>query len=281
MVVFVEEITNGVESMKNGCDDGNCRMRRSLSFNVCAATDGAVAEKKSRRNDDLSKELKPRVELSLETDKCPMCDYARETTKHLLMDCSYARAIWFGIGRAYRIGNEHSMLSWIRTWFTNPLDWEEDMIDWVAVCGIVTWNIWKSRCDTVFSEHKLSVPDLIKKIEKEITVHNEAFTGNNRQGIAKNKSKQPWTPLQQGTTKIKCDASYKEGELAVELGFLDRDHNGVFGTAQTVSTMATSALMTESLAAKEAARWALQKGLTRIVLEGDKQDIKETWKGEM
>ncbi|XP_026459724.1 uncharacterized protein LOC113360431 [Papaver somniferum] len=171
-----------------------------------------------------------------------MCESVRETTEHLLMECPYARAVWFGLSRAYRISNDQSLLDLIKTWFTNPTDWEEDMIDWVAVD---------------------SINQPTKSTEREV----------------RRKEKQPWTPPPEGTTKINYDASFKEGETTTGPDFVDRDHRGALGTTTTISTVAASALMAESLAAKEAVQWALRNGVERIILEGDNQEIRDNVEG--
>lgn len=48
-----------------------------------------------------------------------------------------------------------------------------------------------------------------------------------------------------------------------------------------MSTVSTSALMAESLAATEAVKWATQTGLKKVILEGDSQDVMDFMEGKI
>lgn len=61
------------------------------------------------------------------------------------------------------------------------------MIGWVAVCGIVTWNIGKSRCEVIFREQKQTPTGLVRTIENEITIDKLIFKKTNKKDMASTK----------------------------------------------------------------------------------------------
>jgi hypothetical protein len=56
--------------------------------------------------------------------RCPLCDQAEETMRHLLTGCPFSRTVW------------HEVLSWIRS-TAGPPDEEDDFVDWLksALCS--------------------------------------------------------------------------------------------------------------------------------------------------
>ncbi|XP_026451617.1 uncharacterized protein LOC113351926 [Papaver somniferum] len=216
--------------------------------------------------------------MTLQSDKFPMCNYTRETDYHILMDYPFARAVWFGLSTTNRVRNNIDLYEWIITWLSNPHDWDDPMTDWEAVCGIVVWNIWKERCDMVVKELQPIPMELIRIIETEIVVPNSLINKGIKSSteITRGKNNEEWKPPPFGKTKINFDASFKEGDLTVGPGFIDRNHSGTSGATTYIKKVATSALLTECLAAKEAIKWETSTNLTQMCIStftlGNHQD---------
>ena len=102
--------------------------------------------------------------------RCPLCDQAPETMRHLLLECPFARQTW------------HEILSWLRMTTAGPSH-EDSLMDWwlqarqntptlmrkglASIALLTPWMIWKQRNECIFEGAQPLVQVLVSKIKEE------------------------------------------------------------------------------------------------------------------
>jgi exonuclease III len=102
--------------------------------------------------------------------RCPLCDQAEETMRHLLTGCPFSLTVW------------HEVLSWIRS-TAGPPDGEDDFVDWwksalrstpralrkgtSSLVMLTAWWIWKHRNAIVFDNARPNSIGLLDTIRSE------------------------------------------------------------------------------------------------------------------
>ncbi|XP_026377517.1 uncharacterized protein LOC113271808 [Papaver somniferum] len=83
---------------------------------------------------------------------CKTCNQRVETTRHILTECIFSRAVWLTVPDAtYSIQNNgNSVANWIRSWFSDGM---KDLVDdWIIRMANTAWEIWKARCNNTFQD---------------------------------------------------------------------------------------------------------------------------------
>ena len=102
--------------------------------------------------------------------RCPLCDQAPETIRHLLLECPFSRQAW------------HEILAWLRLTTSAPTN-EASLKDWwqqarqdtpkslrkglASIALLMPWMIWKHRNECVFDDNLPSIHSLINKVKEE------------------------------------------------------------------------------------------------------------------
>ncbi|XP_043694514.1 uncharacterized protein LOC122645253 [Telopea speciosissima] len=100
---------------------------------------------------------------------CPRCGEVEESADHILVDCNFARAVWFGSSLSFTPPfNDPKLFKVIENWVqissTNKKRGKE-----VARLGsYICWNLWRARNDLIFSGKKWTPEQLDQKIKEEL-----------------------------------------------------------------------------------------------------------------
>ncbi|XP_026384490.1 uncharacterized protein LOC113280062 [Papaver somniferum] len=83
--------------------------------------------------------------LNYSEEQCKMCKQDIETTRNMLWECSFTRAIWFTTPRAKRSmrSNNSSVQELIQSWFDN--EFNNLVEDWTVKMENTLWEIWITR----------------------------------------------------------------------------------------------------------------------------------------
>ncbi|XP_026384618.1 uncharacterized protein LOC113280177 [Papaver somniferum] len=146
------------------------------------------------------------------SDYWSMCHQVEETTKHIIWDCPFARAVWTSIPGARRSmeNSDTSVDTRIISWFTN--DFTKLDAVWIVKMANATWEIWKERCGCVFDGKKPNDIEVIRNIQ-----HINNMTGSSMKRTHRivhiNSSvyttQNKWIPPAISTYSMCCDASFK------------------------------------------------------------------------
>ncbi|XP_026379643.1 uncharacterized protein LOC113274480 [Papaver somniferum] len=113
-----------------------------------------------------------------EDDSCPMCNLHPESATHLIMNCTFSRAIWFAT-LGWTSNSTGSLQEWIASWFDilqNGSIKEAEIINRV----IIAWNIWTTRCNKVLQQ-KNPTPEVIIQQCKTLMDEHTLMTYNSLQ----------------------------------------------------------------------------------------------------
>ncbi|KAJ1387656.1 Ribonuclease H superfamily [Sesbania bispinosa] len=216
---------------------------------------------------------------------CPICKSTKETVEHCLLLCQWVSPIWFG-----------SHFQWLPSpmnitrfdiWFTerihilqqNPETYAHNL----ARVACILWAIWKQRNNCAFTDiHPQPTTTLIQAanyaaeyIQATETLPQQPILSSLRSSFGRHWKSPPLHTLKCNTDAAWC-ATRKSGAAAVVV----RDHLGslLFGLARKIP--ASSPLVAEAIALRDATLMAYNLNWSRVVLESDCLPLIEACRGE-
>lgn len=90
-----------------------------------------------------------------------------------------------------------------------------------------------------------------------------------------------WRPPPLDVVKICMDASFDKVIRQVTIGAIRRNHEGIVVTDLVKKMIATSPLVVEAQAMREAASLAVNLGMTQVILESDCLELVRPVEGEL
>ncbi|CAL5418073.1 unnamed protein product [Camellia sinensis] len=144
---------------------------------------------------------------------CPICLSASETVEHLLFDCSWSKAVWFGSSLNLRI--DLGSIPNVSQWTSDIISQASSLSDAKASLSkiaTVGWFIWKSRNEFVFNNLPVDPMATLHRIAHSWTESTDLFsTITPQEHRPTSMSSSPvsgWIPASFGSFKINCDASF-------------------------------------------------------------------------
>ncbi|KAF7815391.1 reverse transcriptase [Senna tora] len=206
---------------------------------------------------------------------CPICELEPETPEHLLFFCSWARAVWLSSSLSCRF--DRSRLKRVDLWlaevFGGVVGGDESVF---ALVASICWFIWKGRYFFVF-EKKTSDPvltkDLAEKACDEFLSVRVKPKSCSAPPLARDSATSVWAPPVSGFFKANVDGAFNPKDLRAGLGVIFRDFEGVVLDGCSIPVFASSCLMVEALAVRQAVRMARDLELDNVVIESDCADL--------
>lgn len=123
------------------------------------------------------------------TSSCPLCKVEDESTPHLFLYCTFARACWPGSALAIRTSDLRN--SSVQLWISNILirykQMDQDMMDYLQAIFTYLWTIWNHK-NLVTHEGKTPNP-----MEVILTAQNLSCSFKEAFNISRNLSRQSVT----------------------------------------------------------------------------------------
>ena len=97
---------------------------------------------------------------------CPICKARDETVEHVVLQCEWTLAVWFGLGIGYKVDRQQisSFDRWIEKVIKMDRIEREERMRIMTVIPIAYRIIWKERCNKVFRRKELDVEGCITRI---------------------------------------------------------------------------------------------------------------------
>ena len=104
-------------------------------------------------------------------DHCSLCDQEPETAAHMVLDCPYARSVWYLLAQ----WTNCPRLAILPQQYMTPSEWWEDMTasmskDELMVTIYGVWHIWKERCRRIFQNTFITEMQLLDLIRDDLMV---------------------------------------------------------------------------------------------------------------
>ncbi|XP_043710408.1 uncharacterized protein LOC122659358 [Telopea speciosissima] len=178
---------------------------------------------------------------------CARCGTQRETMGHLLFECSFSRAIWFGSSLTHSpsFTSAPSLHEWLSGWdvlFRKDKGLARESL---AKASFICWYIWRARNDMA---------------------HAPATSPTSN-------DKACWALPPVGVLKANCDAVLTKDKSRGGLGVIFRDHRGVQMKALSIPFHLSSVLQGEAAAVQSALIQALEDGHQRLQVEFDSKEL--------
>ncbi|XP_043717963.1 uncharacterized protein LOC122665896 [Telopea speciosissima] len=201
------------------------------------------------------------------------CGDHEETVDHILLKCTFVRAIWFGCNLnslLARGGNNLSLYQFIQTWSSLSNRGKTTFKEVTALCCFVLWYLWTSRNDLLFGGKVCSGEEVIQAAHKACKEFLEASSKSElSQASARVPTHSIWSPPLLGAFKLNCDASFDPGLKRSGIGFVIRDHLGRSCIAISNPTTFSDILVGEAMAIREGLLEAISEGTLSITVESN------------
>ncbi|KAF7824555.1 reverse transcriptase [Senna tora] len=206
--------------------------------------------------------------------ECMNCHHHLESTEHCLIECPFAKAVWFGSRFHWNFCNVNinSVRQWIEDILNDILKVSRDSERDIAEFFYLLWFIWKTRNERVFEglvggpmdvivKANSAVMDFFEAVKEEELVHSQVFQGAR------------WVTPPHGVVKLNVDAAFDEKNLRGAAAIIVRDDAGILLTGFTKRMFCFNALSAEAQAVKEAVLALPALGISRAVIESDSQVV--------
>ncbi|XP_043718140.1 glucan endo-1,3-beta-glucosidase 11-like [Telopea speciosissima] len=206
---------------------------------------------------------------------CARCGKGVETADHILLDCEFARATWFGSRLSFSpLSNSPNLQSLIQSWTAWPNLDKEQKRHLESLAASTCWQLWKAQND-LFNGCVASPMEINMRAEISFAEFGQAqrrtkatITG----GLLSTTTSlvPPWCPPTAGTFLLNTDAALKEGSGG--LGFVFRDHKCGLLFSDSQPECFSSVLLGESLAIRGGLLPCIADGFDCIKVESDSSE---------
>ncbi|XP_043687800.1 uncharacterized protein LOC122639027 [Telopea speciosissima] len=203
--------------------------------------------------------------------RCGEC----ETISHVLLGCSYARAVWFGspLGSNYLLNANLDFSDWVSAWKSFSTLGKKESKSLITLCSFFYWHIWLSRNDLVFGRKTWQPNEVISAALRafhEYSVVHMAGLSTPGTSVA---SPPQWVVLVVGTVKCNCDASFSASFNKASMGFVCRDHNSLPLKGFSCPSSFSDIMVGETLVVRLAMQEMVANGFERVVIESDSKSL--------
>ncbi|XP_060963698.1 uncharacterized protein LOC133033112 [Cannabis sativa] len=194
------------------------------------------------------------------------CKEKSETSLHLFVHCSVAKACWSNMG----IRGMDSTDATFAAWFQSGL------AKWDAATKIevsmLCWSLWKFRNDKVWNAKSPLVEEIVTSAK--LTLANWINAPNRFQTTPISHSRvdnnEHWTPPSFQKLKVNVDGAIFQQEERFGAGMVARTSAGALLEArQTSFSGVVAPIMAEAVGIKEALSWIKSKGWRDVIVETD------------
>ncbi|XP_026384976.1 uncharacterized protein LOC113280580 [Papaver somniferum] len=172
--------------------------------------------------------------------------------------------------------------SWIKLWFDKDFNNMPTIVTQFNTI-FTMWQIWKTRSSVVFDNLQVKADEIIMNIKHHMSDWlriQGASPSSRRENTVASVSK-IWKRPDQDDTKVNFDAAFCKYTHLAGIGLISRNFVGGSNGARGHCTRALDQEQAEALAAFEAIKWAKDKGITRLHLEGDSQRVINALNGNL
>ncbi|KAH7838104.1 hypothetical protein Vadar_022124 [Vaccinium darrowii] len=221
----------------------------------------------------------------LSASGCPLCGDPEESVIHLVAKCPFARAVWFS--SPMQIDSQVLECSSFIHWWSVLMQRGQgfqDVEGWKANIAYMVWGIWKSRNWAMFDHVRA---DPVWVMQQAVRNAAEFLEANKEEGPEKEtlcvdgSGKQVyWQAPFAGFVKINFDGAFIQNLNGGGIGVVARSDDGTFLFARSCGGLrARSAIVMECLALRISVLLAIEKGISRVIFEGDAKELIDALSG--
>lgn len=208
------------------------------------------------------------------TGICTICNKEIETVEHSLLFCDWVRPVW--LGSQLQIIPQRQNVTSFHVWFLARIKLFQQspaiqVFAMVSLC-ITLWQIWKQRNSAYFDQkNPCPMATIIQanSFIKEILQVNENQQNSQDTQLIKSSQQTFWRPPRPGIIKINTDAGFNVQKAIGSAGIVARDFNGDLLCGFSKKFPATSPLIAEGLALREALAIAVNLRMSKVLFESD------------
>lgn len=193
-----------------------------------------------------------------------------ETVEHALLFCDWVRPVW--LGSQLQIIPQREHVSSFHNWFLSKFKLFQQSpatrdFAMTSLC-ISLWQIWKQRNRAFFDQKNPCPMATIMQTNSYIREILQVYENQqNSQGSQHPRSSQQtiWRPPRPGIIKINTDAGFNFQQAVGSAGIVARDYKGDLLCGFSKKFPATSPLMAEALALREAVAIVVNLRMSKVL----------------
>jgi hypothetical protein len=106
--------------------------------------------------------------------ECPLCFCQHETASHILTECNFTEALWRAVSLKHGLPDYNHIplgapIEWVR--FMSAGGTKKMRRRRLGTVFTFWWNVWKERNKRIFDNAEQSVPQLLRFLEEELSMH--------------------------------------------------------------------------------------------------------------
>ncbi|XP_043724203.1 uncharacterized protein LOC122671166 [Telopea speciosissima] len=197
-----------------------------------------------------------------------------ETPDHILLNCVFARAVWFASRLSFSPPHVDPQIhKAIQGW--SSLISKDKIIgrETFGLAAHICWSLWKARNDALLGGKQLSRIDVSKQAEFEFEEFLSISKSSSNPPHARSDPsfKHPWKPPASHGLKLNVDASITDNKGG--LGYVLRDSSGQVVSACSEPITKYSVILSEALTIRAGMQHCISMGINHLEVENDNQEL--------
>ncbi|KAI8560463.1 hypothetical protein RHMOL_Rhmol04G0257600 [Rhododendron molle] len=204
---------------------------------------------------------------------CPICGVVDESIEHVIFDCEWVRAVWFGCNVYLNLNQENS--SSIQKWTSQVGEnlKGEQLSQFLGKAVTVAWFIWKTRNEFIFNSDPIFPEKTVRRAFQALREFSKTRIppSIHVDNLSCEDNLSHWKAPDQGNFKFNCDVAVSsQGREAVAASVL-RNWKGELVDGRVARAKISSPLQGELIAIRLACVMARALGISNACIESDNQ----------
>ncbi|XP_042495035.1 uncharacterized protein LOC122074259 [Macadamia integrifolia] len=162
---------------------------------------------------------------------CLRCGVAVETVDHLLLECLFALASWFGSSIAFLVPASRplKLYEFLSSWDSLFSQEQRKATETLGMCSFLYWFLWIARNDLVFRKKIWTPSEMFQSAQRAFSKFWAASSPHNQSSYEAPTALSPpssWTRPPIGSVKINCNIALPTDFQVGGLGIIIQDCQG-------------------------------------------------------
>ncbi|XP_042509237.1 uncharacterized protein LOC122084884 [Macadamia integrifolia] len=206
---------------------------------------------------------------------CVRCGVVVESSDHILLECPFAKATWFGSSLSFIAPQDESLKLYKVHEQWNKMNFPSKKIkmEILSLFTHICWYLWTARNDMTFHRKEWSPIEVFSQVEQMYMEFWTIVDTTSTPSGSPSNNAAAWKGPPQGWLTLNCDAALPLENHEGGIGCISRDHNCSPAWALSEPLCFTNSLSGEALAVHTGFVWAIEHCIPSIIIESDNNGL--------